>query len=164
MTKKHLSKLPGLTLIELVISMVIILPFLTVIIWLTGEISNNQLQAVNYDTSAREAQFASLVIAKDLDDATQITVPAGTATGSQMTLVAPGGTIVYTSTGGRLVRMDAVSSEYLLSSRSVLKAFDVTRSGENLELVTVDLVVEAAAGISGGQPAQITRTISRQIK
>lgn len=157
-------RLPGLTLIELLISMVILLPFLAIIVWMTGEISNAQLQTVNYDSTTRETQYASLVIAKDLDDATAITQPANGGPANQLSLTTPAGPINYSLSNGRLTRTDAQGSAFLVSQRSTVIGFTVTRTGEGLQLATVTLTVRAANSIGGGDPAVITRTISRQLK
>lgn len=157
-------RLPGLTLVELLISMVILLPFLGIVVWMTSEISSAQLQTVNYDSATRETQYASLVIAKDLDDATAITQPTNEGPANQLRLITPAGTISYSLSNGRLTRTDAQGGAFLLSQRSTVTGFTATRAGDGLQLVTVTLTVQAASNIGGGDPAVITRTISRQLK
>lgn len=159
------KRLPGLTLIELLISLVILLPFLGVVIWLTSEISTAQLETVNFDTAAREAQFIAHVVAKDLDDATAVTTPANETPANQLVLVTPGGSVSYAVNNGRLVRTDAAGAEFLHSTRSTLEDFTVNRTGSDLSLVTVELVIRGSILVVGtGEPTVVERTISRNIK
>ncbi len=159
------TRLPGLTLIELLISMVILLPFLGVLIWLTSEISSSQLDTVNFDTSARETQFAAHVIAKDLDDATAIIQPANDTPANQLVLTTPDGAISYSVNDGRLVRTDGMGPEFLQSTRSTLEEFTASRTGPSLELVTVTLRARGSLLVVGtGDTPIIERIISRNIQ
>ncbi len=151
-------------MIELLISLVILLPFLGVVVWLTSEISTTQLETVNFDTATRETQFAAHSLAKDLDDAITIAHPATDAPSNQLVLSTPGGTISYALSGDRLVRTDAVGPEFLLSTRTTVESFSVSRTGPNLELVTVTLRAKGSLMIVGtAETPTIEKVITRNV-
>lgn len=157
------KRLPGFTLIELLLTMGLLLPFLTVIIWLMSEMSSAQLYFVNYDTAARETQFASIVIGRDLDLAETVLIPTSASESAHtLTVMTETGLVSIASVEGRLVRTDSSGSAYLLSNRSKLETFAVSRSGTESALISVDLVV--AASVSGQrEPFRIERTVNHHL-
>lgn len=154
----------GFTIVELLISMALLLPFLGIIVWMMGEISSSQLYVANYEASARESQFASLVIENDLKSATMIDYPA-TPGGSYSALLlqTPTGAVTIASEGGRLVRTDSIGSAYLLSRRSLLDTFSVSRTGTESSFLQIELGVMAS--VSGtSQPIPIQHSIAHQLR
>lgn len=158
------GKISGFTLIELLISMGLIVPFLVVIVWLMSVISNSQLYLVSYDAAARESQYAALVMEHDANRIISIDYPA-TAGGTydRLTIMTDSGPVTIASSEGRLIRTDSTGSAYLLSSRSKVDSFAVSRTGTESSYLQIDL--DVIASISGTrEPVVISRTVAHQIK
>ncbi len=158
------GKISAFTLIELILGMALLLPFLSVIIWMANHIVQSQLYYIEYDALVRDQAFIEGVIKYDLNRMTEVVIPATqTAVFSEMQILTNSGLVSYSSASGVLIRQDSTGSAQLHSSRVSLEDFSVSRTGTEAGLLKLELKLEASE-MSESKPKLSPIIITHQIK
>lgn len=151
MKKTHYfsAKLPGVTLIEMLVVMALFPLVLVALSWVFVTITEGQLRSVAQSSLDQEHQYIQSRLSADIGQASLVLLPATPgATASALQLQLPQGQVQYTRSNGRLFRADATSSAALNSSRVLVENFSVARLGSPSGVPTVRVSIDIASTVS----------------
>lgn len=143
------QKVPGVTLIEVLIVMTILPLLLILVSSMFGTFIEGQERAVAQAAINQEQQYLLERLAYDMDQATAIVLPASNGTtGTTLRLQQGATTVDYTPSAKALVRIASGNNARVTSTRVLLDSFSVQRLGNSTGKTSVRLTFALSSTVS----------------
>ena len=160
-TIRTITKLPGVTLIELLIVMAILPMLLVMVSSMFGSFMDGQERAVAQAAINQEQQYLLEKLAYDVGQSSAIVLPATDGeSGATLRLQTAAGTVEYVLSGVTLMRILSESSAPVTSTRVLVDTFAVQRLGnvEGKDSVRLHFSLSSTASAQLGLTTRETST------
>lgn len=156
----------GHTLIELLVSMLLLGVFITLITQIFTTILGTRLETETYSSVSQDGRFVLARIAYDIRSASAITTPANPGnTSSSLVLQKDVQTYTYSLSGGNIILSDGVTSDRLNGSGSRISALEFRRLGSGPRpTIRTTITLEGSSNMLGGTTESRTFSITTGLR